>query len=59
MDTATCNMKEPQKKYRIGTVGKKVLYGWVGGGGVHVLLDTNLRPLLLQWFETFGPHKGF
>ena len=29
------------------------------GGLKHVLLDSNHCPLLLQWFETFGPHEGF
>ena len=24
-----------------------------------VLLDRNTRPLLLQWFKIFCPHKGF
>ena len=30
MDIALCNMKEPQKKSRIGTVSNRVLYEWCG-----------------------------
>ena len=30
-----------------------------GWGLKLVLLDPNHRPLLLQWFETFGPHDVF
>ena len=25
----------------------------------HALLAPNPRPLLLQWFQTFGSHEGF
>ena len=32
--------------------------GW-GRGGKHVLLDSNPRPFLLQWFETFCSHEAF
>ena len=48
----TCNVKEPQQKYRLGTVGN-----W-GRGGLKVF--NGYKPsLFLQWFETFGPHNGF
>ena len=39
----TCNIEEPQQKYRLGTVSNKLLGGGGGGGGLkHVLLDPNL-----------------
>ena len=57
-DIVTSNIKEPQQKYHIGTIGSRLGVG-VGGGAKLVLLGTNPRPLLLQWFKTFGPHKGF
>ena len=36
----TCNIEEPQQKYRLGTVSNRLLGG--GGGLKHVLLDPNL-----------------
>ena len=39
MDITTCNIKEPQQKYRLGMVSNIIL----GGGGLkHVLLDPTL-----------------
>ena len=51
MGITTCNIEEPQQKYRLGTVSGKDDFK-------HVLQDPNPRPLLLQWFETFGPNDG-
>ena len=52
----TYTTKEQQQKYRHRTVTNR-LAGW--GLIKHVLPDPNLRPQLLQWFETFGPYEGF
>ena len=46
-------VKEQRQKCRLGTVSNRLL-GWGGAGLKLVLLDSNLCPLLLQWFETFG-----
>ena len=50
----TCNIEEPRPMYRLGTISSRLL----GGGLKLVLLDSNPRPLLLQWFKTYGPHEG-
>ena len=42
----TCNIEEPQQKYRLGTVSNRLLGGvggGGGGGGKLVLLDPNSR----------------
>ena len=51
-DITTCNTEKYQQKYRLGTVSYR-LTGRGGGLG-----DPNIRPLYLQWFETFGLHEG-
>ena len=33
MNITTCNTEEPQQKYRLGTVGYRLLWGGWGGGG--------------------------
>ena len=40
----TCNIEEPQQKYRLGMVSNRLFVGadGAGGGGKHVLLDPNL-----------------
>ena len=44
----TCNIEEPQQKYRLETVSSRLLGGVCvgrGGGGLkHVVLAPNLRP---------------
>ena len=32
-DITTCNIEEPQQKYRIGMVSKRLMRGGGGGGG--------------------------
>ena len=53
MDITTCDIEEPQRKYRLGSVSNRILLDLIK----LVLLDPNLRSSLLQWFETFGPHE--
>ena len=46
-DTTTCNIDEPNWKYRLGAVSNSIL--GVGMELKHVLLDQNSRSYLLQW----------
>ena len=64
-DITICNIKINQQKYRIGTVSN-ILLGVCGGRGggdrgwpLTGFTISKPRPLLLQRFETFGPHKGY
>ena len=62
MDITTYNIEEAQKRYRLKTVSYRLLgSSWAeqGGGALHVLLDPNRRPSLLEWFESFGTHEDF
>ena len=51
-----CKMEE---QHQIAALERSVKDHWLGFGSKHILLDPNLRSLLLQWFETVSPHKGF
>ena len=60
----TCNTEEPQQKYRLvavsnGLLGLDGVAVRRGRGLEHVLMDPNHCPLLLQWFESLGPHEAF
>ena len=52
-DITTCNIGEPQQKYRLGTVSNRLLAWEVRGGG-DLIWFTGYKPLLLQKLETFG-----
>ena len=51
--TQLSNSKEPQQKYRLGTVSIKILGGGAGGGVNPVLQDPN-RPQLLLWLKPYS-----
>ena len=54
----TCNIEEPQQKYRLGTVRDRKIGG--SGGLILVFLDPNPpSPLVSVIVRKFNPHEGF
>ena len=58
MNTDSKNSKEPQQKYRLGTVSIKIL----GGGGLNRFYGYPTSPsasIMAQNIQLFGPRGGF
>ena len=54
----TSNIEDAQQKYRLGTASNRSL-GEGMGRGQRVSLDSNRRPVPLQWFRTFCLNEAF
>ena len=58
INTDSKNSKEPQQKYRLGTVSIKIL----GGGGLNRFYGRPTSPsasIMAQNIQLFGPRGGF